>query len=396
MKCHNPNDPSWLSQQTCWWCGKLGHIHQKCTVSQSEKEAYRIAKLKGTTSANVAGDEPDKYKALVAEEAPLSDIALVASSTEPKPWLIESGCTGHFCLNKSQFVSYIPYTVKCEILLGDARSTPLLGEGTVSLTCIMGEKTATHTIQNIQYVPGLKYGLLSCRVLLHCGLKVVLKDNACKVFHKDGTLVAESILSTTQLFHLRTAPDDPADLAINQSTNIVGPSFDLIHKHLAHPGKDVLEEMIQKTSVLGLDNVQGDGKNFNCEACIQGKMVCAPFQSGHEVADVHLGRVHSDLCGPMKVTSLGKNCYFCMLINDKTCLIWFHPCESKSDFTPWFIHMDKLFVNQYGSHVKILQSDRGGEYVNTILCKYCGENGICLEITVLHTPEQNGVAERTN
>ena len=34
--------------------------------------------------------------------------------------------------------------------------------------------------------------------------------------------------------------------------------------------------------------------------------------------------------------------------------------------------------------------------MNTTLEKYCVDNGISLELTVPHTPEPNGVAERTN
>ena len=33
-------DPTWASQQTCWHCGRISHIHQKCTMSQAEKQAY--------------------------------------------------------------------------------------------------------------------------------------------------------------------------------------------------------------------------------------------------------------------------------------------------------------------------------------------------------------------
>ena len=34
--------------------------------------------------------------------------------------------------------------------------------------------------------------------------------------------------------------------------------------------------------------------------------------------------------------------------------------------------------------------------MNAALKKYCAENGISLEFTVPHTPEQNGIAKRTN
>ena len=94
--------------------------------------------------------------------------------------------------------------------------------------------------------------------------------------------------------------------------------------------------------------------------------------------------------------SLRKNHYFCLLINDKTHYLWFLPCTRKSDFTAWFTHLDALFANHYHSHMKILHTDQGGEYVNETLESYCAENGINIELTVPHTPEQNRVAEHSN
>ena len=96
----------------------------------------------------------------------------------------------------------------------------------------------------------------------------------------------------------------------------------------------------------------------------------------------------------MEVPSLGKQCYFCILVDDKTSYLWFYPCFTKSDFTPWFIKMDSFFLNHYWSHMKILRSDCGGEYVNVALEDYCSKHGITLESTVPHTPEQNGVTDR--
>jgi len=98
----------------------------------------------------------------------------------------------------------------------------------------------------------------------------------------------------------------------------------------------------------------------------------------------------------MDTPSLGKNHYFCRLVNDKTHYLWFLPCAKKSNFTAWFTHLNTLFANHYHSHTKILHTDQGGEYVNETLESYCTENSIDVELTIPHTPEQNGVTKHSN
>ena len=85
----------------------------------------------------------------------------------------------------------------------------------------------------------------------------------------------------------------------------------------------------------------------------------------------------------METISLGKKQYFSTLVDNKTGYIWFHPCSAKYDFSLWFISMDRLFFNQYKTHVKVLRSDQGGEYVNMVLESYCTANGIKIELTVI-------------
>ena len=112
--------------------------------------------------------------------------------------------------------------------------------------------------------------------------------------------------------------------------------------------------MIRKSLVNGLTDVLDDSKGFDCIACICGKMTQGSFQEGHTVAHECLGCLHSDICGPMEVPSLGKWRYFCILVDNKTSYLWFYLCFAKSDFTPWFIKMDSFFLNHYQSHTKIL------------------------------------------
>lgn len=56
----------------------------------------------------------------------------------------------------------------------------------------------------------------------------------------------------------------------------------------------------------------------------------------------------------------------------------------------------KLAEKQTGRKIKAVQSDNGTEYCNSEMDKLFKEHGIRRRLTVPHTPEQNGVAERKN
>ena len=57
----------------------------------------------------------------------------------------------------------------------------------------------------------------------------------------------------------------------------------------------------------------------------------------------------------------------------------------------------KRFVEkQTGRKIKALRSDGGGEYISAEFKTYLDDNGISQQLTVAHTPQQNGVAERMN
>ena len=73
--------------------------------------------------------------------------------------------------------------------------------------------------------------------------------------------------------------------------------------------------------------------------------------------------------------------------------------------------MDKFKIfkaeveNQHNLKIKIVRSDRGGEYygwltlygqVSRLFVRFLQENGIVAEYSTLGEPQQNGVAERRN
>eukprot|EP00171_Calliarthron_tuberculosum_P005108 IDg5108t1 len=98
-----------------------------------------------------------------------------------------------------------------------------------------------------------------------------------------------------------------------------------------------------------------------CESCIMGKMprVPIPKVSTTRARDL-LELVHSDVAGPLPVTSRGG-------------------ARAPSR-----------------ENIKALRSDGGGEYTSTEFKDYLDKNGIAQQFTVAYTPQQNGVAERMN
>ena len=55
-----------------------------------------------------------------------------------------------------------------------------------------------------------------------------------------------------------------------------------------------------------------------------------------------------------------------------------------------------MTTNDSGFKIGRLRTDNGGEYISSEFEEYLKFKGICHEVTVPYTPEQNGVAERLN
>src|SRR5262249_30774014 len=70
--------------------------------------------------------------------------------------------------------------------------------------------------------------------------------------------------------------------------------------------------------------------------------------------------------------------------------------NSKDEALSVFIKYKNEVENQLDKKIKILRSDRGGEYTSTQFEELCTSLGIIHQTTAPYTPQQNGVAERKN
>ncbi|XP_024009402.1 uncharacterized protein LOC112084488 [Eutrema salsugineum] len=106
--------------------------------------------------------------------------------------------------------------------------------------------------------------------------------------------------------------------------------------------------------------------------------------------------VHGDLCGPITQTTLARNRYIFVLIDDFTRYMWTILLKEKGDAFSKFKRFKSLVETEAGENIQTFRMDRGGEFTSSEFNSFCDASGIKRHLTAPYTPQQNGVVERQN
>eukprot|EP00253_Pinus_taeda_P017373 PITA_17373 len=134
-----------------------------------------------------------------------------------------------------------------------------------------------------------------------------------------------------------------------------------------------------------------------CSGCVFGKHHWDSFEklaSWHTSAPLQL--VHNDLCGPLPIVSFSGYKYLLTFIDDFSRHTWVYFLKVKSEVFNMVLTFKAFVEKQYGHRILKLRSDNDKEYVNNKFINFCIEHGIQMQHIVPYTPQQNGVAKRTN
>ena len=114
-----------------------------------------------------------------------------------------------------------------------------------------------------------------------------------------------------------------------------------------------------------------------CEGCIEGKMQRKPFKpSEQERFYQKLELIHSDVCGPLQVESIGESRYFITFVDDYTHCVAVYFIKHKSEVLEKFKQFDATVTNECDKSIKKLRTDNGGEYVSRDFKEYLTLKGI--------------------
>lgn len=351
----------------CHLCKKKGHYKWQC----KEK--------KGNNSCTTTQVKNSKGNAGL--------ITALSAKVGENEWVIDSGATSHMTSdrhileNKEHISSKVVTTAN-----NDQIVSKLKGD-----VFAMGR---TVRFEDVLMLPGLMTNLLSVSKMCSKDFVVVFDKYCCKVFKKNDVTLAGNPFLTAPLKQGLYVLDKEAAMVLTSPPDTSGTSsaYDLWHRRLGHLSRPLMNKLKGLADGLSYGAVSTEP----CEGCCKGKECVKRFpkRKGKRAKEL-LELVHTDLAGPMEVESLGGNRYYLIFVDDYSRKIFSYLLNSKTEVFAKFKEFKSLVENQTGKKIIKLRSDNGTEYTNNEFQHFLKQCGIQHQTSVPHTPQQNGVAERT-
>lgn len=157
----------------------------------------------------------------------------------------------------------------------------------------------------------------------------------------------------------------------------------------------MLEEMTRKGMVTGMPLLSHPSQV--CEGCMIAKQARQSFpKEAQWRAKEPLQLLHADLCGPITPATKGGNQYFLLIVDDYSRYMWVYLIKNKYEAFGMFQKFKIQVEKESRYKIKMLRTDRGGEFNSNQLQEFCKQSGIRRQLTAPYSPQQNGVAERRN
>ena len=455
---NHPRHPGNAQQFNAFNQGPYGNLAHGLTCMVVDDNVEPTAPTEPAMTDTVSPISASALTMQTSDQPPSSALSLHTNKT--CDWLIDSGASQHICSTNEWFATYQPVSGKSVVVASGQRlpvagagdihvdihlngrvepgifhdvlyapdmafnllSVPRMTQAGLGVSfqgreCIIrskdgrvigraSRKEGTGSMYAFRVRPRavLQHAVLAAAESLDCFLPDRLSPRFAAAMLAEGRAQDRQMARLTELgpekySALRTefvnAVADPTS-TVSQSLRKFTPS-ELAHLRMGHLNTDALPSLVGLVSDADWLAAGAKGPAAPCEACLLGKAHRAHMpRAATTRATEPLELVHSDVCGPFRISSIGGSWYYVLFIDDCTRLLVVYPIAKKSDVLDCFLTYKAWAEAATGKKLRALRTDGGGEYVSHAFDEHLRTCGITRQKTPPYTPEHNGVAERAN
>ena len=338
------------------------------------------------------GDDED----LPCSEDNIFELAAQASdactNTAPVIELFDSGSTRHISPYRDRFETLKSIPPK-SFAAANKQRFDATAVGDMIIEVLNGVAVSQLRLTEVLFSPEVGYTLVSIGRLDELGYSVTFADGICTICDPADDVIGQIPKSERGLYRVVHEHDSGSANSAVETITVME-----LHRRMGHIAPSVARRLAENGLVSGVKVDLSSGENVFCESCVYAKATRKPIAKERqgERAKEFAGEVHTDLWGPAPVETFGGRRYYISFTDDKTRLTYLHLLRQKSEALAAYKGFESWCQTQHGAHVKVLHSDRGGEYLGKEFIMHLKAAGTEQKLTVHDTPQHNGVAEHLN
>jgi len=330
------------------------------------------------------GEDPD------IEETAAAVIAPADADSTPRTEVYDSGASCHISPYKDDFTSYTPLSTPLYFNATSQHKFPAIGMGTLVVQTLNHGRESTLALLCALYAPSVTNTLVSLGALDEEGFMTLIGNGRLRITSLRGDSVTEIPRNARRLYKV---------IHILESANAAElVSAMELHRRLGHISVASACKLVQSGAVKGI-KLDPNAPEMDCEACIYARAtrvlmskprISVPAQSfGDEV--------HTDVWGPASTSTVKGRRYFVTFTDDATRYTVVYLLKTKDQVLKSYKSYEAWAIaQQHCTSIKVLRSNRGGEYLSKAFDEHLAAAGTAWRLTTHDTPQLNGVTERLN